>query len=64
MQVSALWAVVSQFLAASTCEKVRVFSWNDTAAMQAALCEACGGEHLPQQLGGKRENAPPYAFSH
>jgi len=59
---SLLWSAASNFLAESTCQKVQVFAWNDVEAMQAAVIETCGVECLPQELGGKRTNAPPYHF--
>jgi hypothetical protein len=60
MVFSALWSVVSNFVAEGTRAKVHVFSWADADNMRAKLREACGAECLPKELGGQMEAAEPY----
>ena len=58
--VAAAWAVISEFVAIQTRYKVKIFSWTETTAAHAALCERCGAECLPPELGGCRMDSAPY----
>lgn len=58
--VAAAWAVISEFVAIQTRYKVKIFSWTETTAAHAALCERCGAESLPPELGGCRTDSAPY----
>jgi len=59
---SAAWAVLSHLVATQTRLKVRIFSWSQMEAASKELCERCGAEHVPAELGGRRQDSSPYHY--
>ena len=58
---AALWAVVSRLVATGTRQKLLVYASTARAEALGALRELCGAACLPRELGGARDDAPPYS---